>query len=73
MQNPYDSDLVEFGDAAIVGSNTIYRIEGDTNYLTGDSVIASTGISSSMWQSYTAVRPMISILSPTTTMGQHSQ
>jgi len=35
MQNPYDSDLVEFGDAAIVGSNTIYRIEGDTNYLTG--------------------------------------
>ncbi|HPD87378.1 MAG TPA: outer membrane protein transport protein, partial [Proteiniphilum sp.] len=28
MQNPYDSDLVEFGDAAIVGSNTIYRIEG---------------------------------------------
>ncbi|NMB06551.1 MAG: hypothetical protein GX976_09290, partial [Bacteroidales bacterium] len=35
MQNPYDSDLVEFGDAAVVGSNTIYRIEGDTNYLTG--------------------------------------
>jgi long-subunit fatty acid transport protein len=35
MQNPYNSDLVEFGDAAIVGSNTIYRIEGDTNYLTG--------------------------------------
>jgi hypothetical protein len=35
MQNPYDSDLAEFGDAAIAGSNTIYRIEGDTNYLTG--------------------------------------
>lgn len=35
MQNPYNSDLVELGDAAIAGSNTIYRMEGDTNYLTG--------------------------------------
>jgi long-subunit fatty acid transport protein len=35
MQDPYDTDLVEFGDAAIARSNTIYRIEGDTNYLTG--------------------------------------
>ena len=35
MQNPYNSDLVKFGDAAVAGSNTIYRMEGDTNYLTG--------------------------------------
>ncbi|MDD5346325.1 MAG: outer membrane protein transport protein [Proteiniphilum sp.] len=35
MQNPYDSDLVKFGDAAVAGSNTIYRIEGDTQYFTG--------------------------------------
>ncbi len=35
MQNPYNSDLVEFGDAAVAGSNTIYRMEGDTSYLTG--------------------------------------
>lgn len=37
MQNPYNPDggLVKFGDAAIAGSNTIHRIEGDTHYLTG--------------------------------------
>lgn len=35
MQNPYDADLVKFGDAIIAGSNTIYRMEGDTHYFTG--------------------------------------
>ncbi|WP_298653291.1 outer membrane protein transport protein [uncultured Proteiniphilum sp.] len=35
MQNPYDADLVKFGDAVIAGSNSIFRIEGDTNYFTG--------------------------------------
>ena len=35
MQNPYDADLVDFGDADIAGSNTIHRIEGDTHYFTG--------------------------------------
>lgn len=35
MQNPYDAEFRESGDPSIVGSNTIYRIEGDTNYLTG--------------------------------------
>lgn len=33
-QNPYDSELVEFGDMPVAGSNTIHRIEGDTNYYT---------------------------------------
>ncbi|MDD3624049.1 MAG: outer membrane protein transport protein [Proteiniphilum sp.] len=35
MQNPYDAGFRESGDAAIAGSNTIYRMEGDTRYLTG--------------------------------------
>ncbi len=35
MQNPYDADLVEFGNAVIAVSNTIHRIEGDTHYFTG--------------------------------------
>ena len=35
MQNPYDNEFKESGDAAISGSNTIFRIEGDTNYFTG--------------------------------------
>jgi hypothetical protein len=35
MQNPYDADLVDFGDAVIAGANTIHRIEGDTHYFTG--------------------------------------
>ncbi|MEA4918366.1 hypothetical protein [Proteiniphilum sp.] len=35
MQNPYDADVVEFGDAVVAGTNTIYRMEGDSNYFTG--------------------------------------
>lgn len=35
MQNPYGEDIVEFGDPVIVGSNTIFRMEGDANYFTG--------------------------------------
>ena len=35
MQNPYESVLAEKGDAFIRNSNTVYRIEGDTNYFTG--------------------------------------
>lgn len=35
MQNPYDADFQESGDAVIAGSNTIFRMEGDTNYFTG--------------------------------------
>jgi len=37
MQNPYDADggLVKFGEPLIRNSNTIFRIEGDTNYFTG--------------------------------------
>lgn len=35
MQNPYDTTFRESGDAAIAGSNTIYRVEGDTQYFTG--------------------------------------
>lgn len=35
MQNPYEAKFRESGDAAIAGSNTIYRMEGDTHYLTG--------------------------------------
>lgn len=35
MQNPYDADFKEAGNAAVVGSNTIHRIEGDANYYTG--------------------------------------
>lgn len=35
MQNPYDTDFSKAGDAAVSGSNTIYRMEGDTHYLTG--------------------------------------
>lgn len=35
MQNPYDAVFKEKGDAAVAGSNTIYRVEGDRNYFTG--------------------------------------
>lgn len=35
MQNPYKKDLADLGNAVIVGSNTIFGIEGDTNYITG--------------------------------------
>ncbi len=35
MQNPYNTDFKEAGNAAIVGSNTVHRIEGDANYFTG--------------------------------------
>lgn len=35
MQNPYEALLTEKGDAFIRNSNTIYRMEGDTNYFTG--------------------------------------
>lgn len=35
MQNPYSTDFNESGDAAISGSNTIFRVEGDANYFTG--------------------------------------
>ncbi|MFA7493460.1 MAG: hypothetical protein WCZ43_08095 [Proteiniphilum sp.] len=37
MENPYDAEggLVEFGEPLIRNSNTIFRIEGDTNYFTG--------------------------------------
>jgi long-subunit fatty acid transport protein len=35
MQNPFESTFAEKGDAFIRNSNTVYRIEGDTNYFTG--------------------------------------
>ena len=35
IQNPYDADFKEAGNAAVVGSNTVHRIEGNTNYYTG--------------------------------------
>lgn len=35
MQNPYETIFRESGDAAIAGSNTIYRMEGDTRFFTG--------------------------------------
>lgn len=35
MQQPYDTAFKESGDAGVAGSNTIYRMEGDTRYLTG--------------------------------------
>lgn len=35
MQNPYEATFRESGDAAVAGSNTIYRMEGNTNFLTG--------------------------------------
>lgn len=36
MQNPYDYEFrVNGGDAAVSGSNTIFRMEGDTHYFTG--------------------------------------
>jgi len=35
MQNPYETEFREKGNAAIAGSNTIYRMEGDTHYFTG--------------------------------------
>jgi long-subunit fatty acid transport protein len=37
MQNPYNSEggLVKFGEPYIDNSNTIFRIEGDTQYFTG--------------------------------------
>ncbi len=36
MQNPYEADYkAGLKETAVVGSTTIYRIEGDTNYFTG--------------------------------------
>ena len=35
MENPYETNFSESGDAAVAGSSTIYRMEGDTNYFTG--------------------------------------
>jgi long-subunit fatty acid transport protein len=35
MQNPYNADFVELGNASVAGSNTIFRMEGDTHYFTG--------------------------------------
>lgn len=35
MQNPYKTEFRNSGDAAVAGSNTIYRMEGDANYFTG--------------------------------------
>ncbi len=35
MQNPYETEFKESGDAFIPNSNTVYRIEGDVNYFTG--------------------------------------
>lgn len=35
MQNPYNTEFSKAGDAAVSGSNTIYRMEGDTHYVTG--------------------------------------
>lgn len=38
VENPYDVQFAKAGDASVAAShrsNTIYRIEGDTNYLTG--------------------------------------
>ena len=34
MQNPYNADFFKAGNAAVAGANTIYRMEGDTRYLT---------------------------------------
>ncbi len=35
MQNPYETEFKESGDAFIPNSNTVYRMEGDANYFTG--------------------------------------
>lgn len=36
MQNPYDNDFKDYGgNPGIAGSNTIFRMKGDTNYYTG--------------------------------------
>lgn len=35
MQNPYETEFKNAGDAAISSSRTIYRVEGDTHYYTG--------------------------------------
>jgi hypothetical protein len=35
MQNPYEPKFIDNGNAAVAGSNTIYRMEGDTHYFTG--------------------------------------
>ncbi len=36
MQNPYDNDFKDFGgNPGVSGSNTIFRMEGDSNYYTG--------------------------------------
>lgn len=35
MQNPYNPDFVELGNAAIAGSSSVFRMEGDTHYFTG--------------------------------------
>ena len=34
MQNPFNSDFVSDGNPGVSGSNTIFRIEGDSNYYT---------------------------------------
>lgn len=35
MQNPYDNTFAEKGNAGISSTNTVFRVEGDTNYFTG--------------------------------------
>lgn len=35
MQNPYETKFQNMGNAAVAGSNTIYRMEGNANYFTG--------------------------------------
>ena len=35
MENPYETEFKESGDAFIPNSNTVYRMEGDANYYTG--------------------------------------
>ena len=35
MQNPYEAEFHESGDAFIPSSNTVFRMEGNTNYFTG--------------------------------------
>ena len=35
MENPYETIFSQSGDAAVAGSSTIYRMEGDSNYYTG--------------------------------------
>ncbi|MDR0332669.1 MAG: outer membrane protein transport protein [Dysgonamonadaceae bacterium] len=35
MQNPYGTELKDYADVAFARSNSIFRMEGDTNYFTG--------------------------------------